>query len=73
MIRCHLPALMERDKLKISDVSHRTGINRSTIGALCRQSTVRVDLPAVEALCTLFRCQVGELFELVADADRSLR
>lgn len=66
MIRCHLPSLMDRDKLRISDVTQRTGINRSTISALCRQSTVRVELPAVEALCTLFRCQVGDLFELVA-------
>lgn len=73
MIRCHLPTLMERDKLKISDVSQRTGINRSTVSALCRQSAVRVELPAVEALCTLFRCQIGDLFELVADDARSSR
>jgi putative transcriptional regulator len=62
---------MERDKLKISDVAQRTGINRSTISALCRQSTVRVELPAVEQLCRLFRCPIGDLFEVVVDDDRA--
>ena len=71
MIRCHLPALMDRDKLKISDVSQRTGINRSTISALCRQSAVRVELPAVEQLCRLFHCPVGDLFEVLSDDDKA--
>lgn len=71
MIRCHLAALMKRDKLKISDVAHRTGINRSTISALCKQSAVRVQLPAVEQLCTLFHVPIGELFEVVSSREEA--
>jgi putative transcriptional regulator len=59
--------LMGRDKLRIADVSRRTGLNRSTITALYKETTTRVDLPAIEQLCRLFNCQVGDLFEYVQD------
>ena len=65
MIRCNLSILMGRDKLRISDVAKSTGLNRSTITALYNETATRVDLPAVERLCKLFHCQVGELFEIV--------
>lgn len=67
MIRCHLSTLMGRHKLRISDVSLRTGLNRSTIAALYRETSTRVDLPAVDQLCQLFNCQVGDLFEYIED------
>ena len=65
MIRCNLSILMGRDKLRISDVAQRTGLNRSTITALYNETATRVELPAIEKLCILFRCQVGELLEVV--------
>lgn len=68
MIRCHLSTLMGRDKLNIADVSRLTGLNRSTVTALYRESATRVELPAIEQLCTLFKCSVGELLEHVSDA-----
>ena len=71
MIRCHLSTLMGRDKLRISDVSRLTGLNRSTITSLYKETVTRVDVAAIDALCNLFRCTVGELFEHVPDADRS--
>jgi putative transcriptional regulator len=58
---------MGRDQLRIADVSRRTGLNRSTITALYKQTATRVDLPAIEQLCRLFHCQVGDLFEYVQD------
>ena len=67
MIRCHLSTLMGRDKLRIADVSRRTGLNRSTITALYRETATRVDLPAIEQLCRLFKCPIGDLFEFVDD------
>jgi putative transcriptional regulator len=73
MIRCHLSTLMGRDKLRIADVARQTGLNRSTVAALYRETATRVDLPAVEALCRLFKCSVGELFEVVADESEVAR
>lgn len=64
MIRCHLSTLMGREKLRISDVAQRTGLNRSTITALYNETATRVELPAIERLCNLFQCQVGDLLEV---------
>lgn len=67
MIRCHLSTLMGRSKLRIADVSRQTGLNRSTITALYKETATRIDLQAVEQLCRLFDCQVGDLFEYAPD------
>lgn len=71
MVRCHLSTLMGRDKLRISDVSRLTGLNRSTVSALYKETATRLDVAAIDALCKLFRCSVGDLFEHVPDADGS--
>ena len=68
MVRCHLSVLMARRRLRVSDVARLTQLNRSTITALVRQTATRIDLPAVEKLCTVLQCSVGELFEVVPEA-----
>jgi putative transcriptional regulator len=68
MIRCHLSTLMGRHKLRIADVSRKTGLNRSTITALFKETATKVELPAIDQLCLLFNCGVSDLFEYVPDA-----
>ena len=65
MIRCHLSRVMGEHKMKISDVARQTGLNRSTITALYQESASRVDIEAIDKLCQLFNCEVGDLFEYV--------
>ena len=69
MLRCHLSSLMGRDKLRISDVSRLSGLNRSTVTSLYKETATRIDLAAIEALCRVFNCSVGELFEHVVDQE----
>lgn len=69
MVRCHLSTLMGRDKLRIAEVARRTGLNRSTITALYNEMATRVDLTAIEQLCRLFDCQVGDLFQFVDSSE----
>ena len=64
MIRCHLSTLMGKHKLKVSDVAERTGLNRSTVTSLYKETAKRVDLAAVEKLCKLLDCSISDLFEL---------
>lgn len=71
MIRCHLSTLMGRDKLRIADVARLTGVNRSTITALYRETATRVELPTIERLCTLFDCGVGDLLEFTNGAGKA--
>ncbi len=67
MIKCNLSTLMGRHKMKIADVARETGLNRSTVSSLYKETAHRVDLSAIEQLCSLFDCEIGELFELTED------
>lgn len=67
MVRCHLSRLMGEHKMKITEVARATGINRGTITRLYHEQAVRVELDVIDALCELFNCQVGDLFEYVPE------
>lgn len=67
MIRCHLSRLMGERKMKIADVARESGLNRNTVTLLYKETATRVDLDAVEKLCELFECEVGELFSYSRD------
>ena len=54
---------MGREKLRIADVARLTNLNRSTVAALYKDTCTRIDLTAVDRLCTLFKCQINDLFE----------
>ena len=68
MIRCHLSRLMGERKMNIADVARETGLNRNTVTLLYKETATRVDLEAVEALCQLFECEVGELFTYTSES-----
>ena len=63
MIRCHLARLMGERKMKIMDVARETGLNRNTVTLLYKETAQRIDLEAIDKLCDLFDCEVGELLE----------
>lgn len=71
MIRCHLSTLLGTKKLTISEVARLAQINRSTVTALYHETATRVELPAVNALCEVLGCTVGDLFEFRPDAEAS--
>jgi putative transcriptional regulator len=66
MIKCHLSRLMGERKLKIVDVARDTGLHRNTITLLYDETAARVDLDAIDRLCSYFDVEVGDLFEHVA-------
>ena len=49
--------------MNISDVSRESGISRSTISLLYHENAARIELTAIDKLCQLFDCNVGDLFE----------
>ena len=51
-------------KMRIADVARETGLSRATVTLLYKETAQKVDLEAIEKLCLLFECQVGELLEL---------
>ncbi len=67
MIKCHLSRMMGERKLKIADLARMTGLHRNTITLLYEETAARIDLDAIDKLCEVFGCQVGDLLEKVPD------
>jgi len=63
MVHCHLARLMGEHKLKIADVARLTGLNRNSVSLLYKEEAQRIDFEAIEKLCLLFKCEVGDLLE----------
>ncbi|CAM3165979.1 helix-turn-helix domain-containing protein [Vibrio rarus] len=64
MIKCNLSRIMGEKRLKISDVSRDTEINRGTITRMYNETATRVDLDVIEVLCRYLEIDISELYEL---------
>ena len=60
MIRCHLARMMGEHKMRIADVARETGLSRATVTLLYKETAQKVDLDAIEQICLVFNCTVGE-------------
>lgn len=67
MIKIHLSRLLGEHKQKIADVQRDTGLARNTISGLYQETTARIDLSTLDALCKHYGCTVGDLLEYVED------
>ncbi|HCE2224756.1 TPA: helix-turn-helix transcriptional regulator [Vibrio parahaemolyticus] len=63
MIRCHLARLMGERKMRISDVMRETGLSRTTVTLLYKETALKVDLEALDRLCDLFDCEIQDLLQ----------
>ena len=48
----------------VHGIARETGLSRATVTLLYKETAQKVDLEAIEKLCLLFECQVGDLLEL---------
>ena len=55
--------MMGEHKLRIADVVRETGLSRNTITLLYKETAQKVDLDALDRLCALFSCEVGDLLD----------
>ena len=55
--------MMGEHKLRIADVARETGLSRATVTLLYKETAQKVDLDALDKLCRLFECDVGDLLE----------
>ncbi|MFV0448509.1 MAG: helix-turn-helix domain-containing protein [Vibrio sp.] len=69
MLKCHLSKIMGEKRLKISDVSRDTGINRGTITRMYNETATRIEIEVIDVLCGYLNVQVGELFEYVDNTE----
>jgi putative transcriptional regulator len=76
MIKIHLSRMLGERKERIADLQRETGLARNTLSGLYRETTARIDMATLDALCRHFSCSVGELLERVPgdeDANKKSR
>ena len=69
MIKIHLSRLMGENKEKLADLIRATGLARNTVAGLYRETTARIDLDTLNALCTHYGCSVADLLEYVPEKE----
>lgn len=70
MIRIHLSRLMGENKEKLADVIRATGLARNTVAGMYNETTARLDLETLDAICQHYGCGIGELLEYVPDTGK---
>ena len=68
-VRNNLRVLMARDYLTIQEVHEKTGLSRTTISKLYNETSAKIGLDTIAALCKLFNCEVNELLFLENDSE----
>lgn len=63
MIKCHLSRVMGEQRLKISDLSRDTRINRGTLTRMHHETLMRIELDTIKILYEYLSVSVGELLE----------
>jgi putative transcriptional regulator len=69
MIRIHLSRLMGEHKEKLSDLMRSTGLARNTCSGLYHETTSRLDIETLNAICRHYECHIADLIEYVPDPD----
>ena len=67
MVRSHLNRLMQERQLKTAELARLAKVNRSTVSALTAQRATRIDLDALERICIVLGCGIGDLLQIVPD------
>ena len=69
MIRIHLSRLLGENKEKLADLIRATGLARNTVSGLYHETTSRLDIETLNAICKHDQCSVAELLEYVPDEE----
>lgn len=67
MIRIKLCELMGREKMTRKKLSELTGIRPNTIGDLYREDIKKIDIHALDKICSVFQCEISEVLEYIPD------
>lgn len=71
-IQIALLEVLARKRLKMAELSRRTGIAYSTINNFANERIERVDLKTLARICSALDCQPGDLLECVPDGEVKL-
>ncbi len=73
MIKINLAKLLFEKDMKQSDLSRKTGIRANTINDLCNEISNSVKFVHIDKICNVLECNIGDLFEYVADEEQKYK
>ena len=67
MIRIHLGRLLGERKMKMSELSIKTGISKNALSDLYHEKTKGIQFDSLDKICTALNCTVADLLEYAPD------
>ncbi len=68
-IRIYLGRLLGERRLRASEVSRKTGINKNTLSSLYNEKVSGIRFDTLERLCKFLNCSIGDLIEYIPDEE----
>ncbi len=62
-IRIHLGRLLGERKMKMSELSRKTGISPNTLSDIYNEKVTMIRFDTLKKICAALQCTVGELIE----------
>ncbi len=66
-IKIHLGRLLGERRLRASEVTRKTGINKNTLSSLYNEKVSGIRFDTLGRLCKFLNCSIGELIEYIPD------
>jgi putative transcriptional regulator len=70
-IKIHLGRLLGERKMKMSELSRKTGISKNALSDLYYEKVKAIRFDTIEKICKALECTVGELIEYQPDNKNS--
>ncbi len=69
MIKNNLSLILGKRRMKMSDLSRMTGLNKNTILNLYHEKNTRIEFKVIDKICETLGCQPGDLFRYVPEKE----
>ena len=67
MIKIKLAELLGKHKMTQKTLANLTHIRPATISKMYYEEVKRIDVSQINRICTVFKCEISELFEFTPD------
>lgn len=68
-IKIKLDHLIQKAGISKNKLCHRTEMQRTQLNNYCNNTITRLDTDVLSKLCTVLRCEIGDLLEFVPPQD----
>jgi len=63
MVRCKLPEILGRRRMKIKELARKTGISYRSLLRMYNEEKVEINLEHLSKICETLECGISDLYE----------